>query len=450
MQLPDDRYADLVVDVLRDLVRMDTSNPPGNETEAAHYLAELLSPAGIDTRVIESEPGRGNLVARLRGSGEAAPLMFMGHLDVVAADPVEWEHHPFEADIHDGFVWGRGATDMKNMVAACAVTMLALAATKSTFRRDTLFVATADEERGGRMGMGWLAQHMPELFDVGCAINEGGGGTFRADGRLYYTCQTAEKGVCRTVWRASCSGGHGAYPRDDLATVVLSRAVSRIGDGHLGGRVTDTMAGALLTIAADQGDARRERTAQLVGAGRIEEALRQVRLDDKDAARARSLFYDTVSVTGLRAGDPGSINVIPPTAMAYVDGRILPGQTTDGLIAEIRERIGSDVEIEVYNGQYSAGLEASADAPIFRIISQVMDERAHARVVPWMCAGSTDAKHLVDLGVPVYGFAPTLPLPEGVEGAGAHAVDERVWVESLPFMVRVLYDIAYRYCITGD
>lgn len=447
MELPNDSYAQQVVDVLRDLVRIDTTNPPGNEVEAARYLADLLAPAGIETRIVEPAPGRGNLIARLPGSGADKPLMLMGHLDVVAADEGEWRYPPFAAEIHDGFLWGRGSTDMKNMVAACAVVMLALAASGVPLRRDVLLVATADEEHGGQMGMGWLARNMPDALDVDCALNEGGGGAFRADGRLYYTCQTAEKGVCRTVWTAHGPGGHGAHPREDLATVALGRAIARVGDGHLGGRVTETMARALQTIAGAQGPGREARVAQLLGAGQVEEALRAVRLESRDAERARPLFHDTVSVTGLRAGDPESINVIAPTATAYVDGRILPGQTSDGFVAEIVERVGAEMTVEVFRGQYSPGLEAPSDAPIFRVISEVVRKRCRgAEVVPWMCAGSTDAKHLVPLRVPVYGFAPTLPLPEGVEGAGAHTVDERVWLESLPFMVEVLYDVVSRYC----
>ena len=436
-----------VVDVLRDLVRIDTTNPPGNEVDAARYLADLLAPAGIETRIVESAPGRGNLIARLRGSGEDKPLMFMGHLDVVPADPGEWRHPPFAAEIHDGFVWGRGTTDMKGMVAACAVVMLALAGLERPLKRDVLLMATADEEKGGRQGMGWLASEMPELFDVACAINEGGGKPVRVAGRTYYTCQTAEKGVCRTVWVAQSAGGHAAYPRPNLSTLKLSRALSRLEDGHLGGRVTDTMRTALEIIIADQSEQVAKRAGKLLAQGRIEEAMAAAGFEEEDIARHRALFYDTASVTGLRAGDPRSINVIPPTSSAYVDGRILPGQTSGGFLELLRQRAGKEVDIQVYREQYSPGLESSADAPIFRTIAQVIVEHCDgAAVIPWQCAGSTDAKHLIPLGVPVYGFVPTKLLPEGVEAAGAHANDERLWLENLPFMLETLYEIAHRFC----
>ena len=175
MKLTDKRYQGLVREILRDLVCIDTTNPPGNEIAAAKYLAQRLGPAGIETEILESAPGRGNLIARLRGTGQAKPLVLMGHLDVVAADPAHWTHPPFAAEIHDGFMWGRGTTDMKQTIAISAVILLALAESGISLNRDIVLMATADEEHGGTMGMGWLVRERPELFDVDCAINEGGG-----------------------------------------------------------------------------------------------------------------------------------------------------------------------------------------------------------------------------------------------------------------------------------
>lgn len=447
MELPRGRFREQVLDVLRDLVRIDTTNPPGNEVECARYLANLLSPAGIETRVVESAAGRGNLIARLRGSGEGRPLMFMGHLDVVAADPNEWTHPPFAAEIEDGFLWGRGTTDMKQMIAACAVAMLALAVGERPLERDVLFVATADEEQGGHQGMGWLTREMPDLFDVACAINEGGGAPIEVGGRLFYTCQSAEKGVCRTMWTAQSRGGHGSRPRPDLATIKLSRALCRLGDGHLRGHVIETMRTSLAIIAGSRSEQCAERVDRLLSEGRIEDAMEAAGLAKEDIQRTRALFYDTASVTGLRAGDPRSINVIPPISTAYVDGRILPGQTCEGFLDLLHKCAGDDVDIQVYREQFSPGLESPSDAPICHTIAEVIAERCDgAAVIPWECAGSTDAKHLIPLGVPVYGFVPSKPLPEGIEVAGAHANDERLWLENLPFALEVLYDIAYRFC----
>ena len=443
---PDEQQKHQVIDVLRDLIRIDTTNPPGNETEAARYLAALLEPAGIETEVLESAPGRGNLVARLRGSGQAKPLILMGHLDVVAAKAEEWTHPPFAAEVAGGYIWGRGATDMKNMIAACAVAMLAIAPHRERLRRDILLLATADEEQGGRAGMGWLAQNRPDLLNAACALNEGGGNAVRIGEHVFYTCQTAEKGVCRTVWTARAQGGHGSRPRADLATVKLARALTSLGDGYMQGRVIPTMREALTTIAAQRGR-RAEEVGALLDRGRIEEALRQVGLQERDIERTRPLFYDTASVTGLRAGDPRSINVIPPVAEAYVDGRILPDQNREGFVDLLRRKVGSEVEIEIYQRQYAPGLESPARGPIVETIRQVIAERCQgAAVIPWQCAGATDARHVAPMGVPVYGFVPMKLLPDGVEEAGAHANDERLWMENMAFSLEILCDVIERFC----
>lgn len=448
MELPNGPYRQQVVDVLRDLVRIDTTNPPGNETACARYLADLLRPAGIETRIIEAAPGRGNLVARLRGSGDARPIMLMGHTDVVAANPEEWLYPPFAAEIHDGYLWGRGATDMKQMIAASAVILLALAASGLPLKRDVLLVATADEEHGGRMGMGWLVRNMPDLIDAECAINEGGGGATSVAGRLFYTCQTAEKGLCRAVVTARADGRHASQPRRDIATLKLARSLCRLGDGYLLPRAIPTMREALRTIAAAQSPYAAQRVIAILDQGRVDEAMVAAGLDAEGVRRMRPLFYDTAAVTCLAAGDPESINVIPANALAYIDGRILPGQTRQGFLDLLRSHLGNDVQVDLFRDQYSAGLESSFDAPIFRVIEEVVAERCDgASVIPWQCAGSTDAKHLIPRGLPVFGFIPSRPLPPGMSEAGAHANNERIWLENVPFALEVLYDIVARFAV---
>ena len=450
MELPGGPYRRQVVDVLRDLVRFDTTNPPGNETACARYLADLLTPAGIEARVIESAPGRGNLVARLRGTGEGKPIMLMGHLDVVAANPEEWLYPPFAAELRDGYVWGRGATDMKQMIAACAVLMLALAKARLPLKRDVLFVATADEEHGGRMGMGWLARTMPEILEAECAINEGGGGALHVGGRQFYTCQTAEKGICRALVTARAEGRHASQPRRDIATLKLARALCRLGDGYLTPNAIATMRAALRTIASVQSSYAAQRVDAILDQGRVDEALIVAGLDSEGVRRMRPLFYDTAAVTALSAGNPESINVIPASALAYIDGRLLPGQTRQGYLDLLRSHLGNDVEVELFRDQYSPGLESSFDHPVFHVISEVVAERCDgAALIPWECAGSTDAKHLIPRGLPVFGFIPSRPLPPGMSEAGAHANNERIWTENVPFALEMLYDIVARFCTRG-
>ena len=440
-----------VTDILQSLVRMDTTNPPGNEMVCVRYLAELLEPAGIETEIIEPAPGRGNLLARLRGTGEARPFMLMGHLDVVAADAADWTHPPFGGVIQDGCLWGRGSTDNKQMVAIGAMILLNLARQGRRLKRDIILAATADEEKGGTYGMGWLARNKPELLEVACALNEGGGSPMRVGDRTFYTCQTAEKGVCRTVWTAHAASGHASQPREDLATWQLARALTRLGDGHLDGRVIETMRRGLVTIAETHSGARGQKVARLLDRGRIEEALRETGFPDESAARYRALFYDTISPTVLQAGHPDRINVIPSTAQAYLDGRILPGETRQGFIDRQQAIAGDEIAVTLHETQYSPGIESPSDAPIMGVLRDVIAEHVDgAQVVPWQCAGSTDAKHLIPRGVPVYGFIPYKPLPEGLHAAGAHAIDEGIWLESLDFGYEVLYEITCRYGAMGD
>jgi len=190
-----------------------------------------------------------------------------------------------------------------------------------------LLVASADEEHGGRMGMGWLARNMPELLEAECAINEGGGGATAVGGHLFYTCQTAEKGLCRIVVTARSEGRHASQPRRDIATLKLARSLSRLGDGYLLPRAIPTMREALRTIASAQSSYAAQRVSAILEQGRVDEAMVAAGLDAEGVRRMRPLFYDTAAVTGLMAGDPESINVIPASALAYIDGRILPGSS---------------------------------------------------------------------------------------------------------------------------
>ena len=445
------QYHQQALDMLRDLVRINTTNPPGNETAVAAYLAQRLNAAGIATEIVEPQPGRGSIIARLKGSGAAKPLLLMGHIDVVAADPADWEDDPFAAVVRDGFLWGRGSTDNKHLIATETMILLALKAANMPLKRDVLFIGAADEEHGGHLGMGWLAKERRDLFDVAGAINEGGGGAVEAGGKLFYTCQTGEKGVCRTVWTSRAPGGHGSAPRLDLSTAKLVRALARLGDGYVRPHLTATMREGLTRIAAGQSERLASRVTRLLEQGKLDEALAATGLEPDQPKRARSLLFDTASITGLAAGDPASINVIPQQARAYVDGRILPGQTREGYLQVLRDLAGEDVAIEVYAGQYSPGLESSADTGLYRTIAGAVAARCpEAQVVPWLCGGSTDAKHLIPLGVPVYGFIPTPPLPPGVTAAGAHAANERLWLEHLPFMLDMLYDITVRFCCDSN
>ena len=433
-----------VADYLQQLIRLDTTNPPGNETRAAEYLSEVLIWEDYEPLITESAPGRGNVTARLAG-GPEPPLLLLGHTDVVAAEPDKWTRPPFGGDLHDGYVWGRGALDMKNMVAAEVMVMALLKREGVQLNRDIIFAATADEEAGkGDHGPGWLLDHHPEQIEAPFIITEGGGSDLRVGDAYFFTCQTGQKGICRMRVRAKGSPGHGSIPHADNAVVKLCLALGALDGVQLPMHPSATLRAFVEGIAARQD----ERTAVLLRDVLVPEksaaALRDLPLDEDLKTRLGAVLRNTASATMLEAGS--KINVIPTEATASIDGRLAPGQTQESFIAELRAHIGDEVEIEV--DQYSPPLEASADTDLYRTIVEVMGEHVpEAEVIPSISNGGTDAKHIVPRrpDTQVYGFMPCRQAPGQEEMKLIHGHDERTSVENLLFATRVLYDIVCRF-----
>ncbi len=437
---------DEVVRHLQALLRIDTTNPPGNETAAAEYLARVLRSEGFEPLVLESAPGRGNLVARLKGTGERAPLLLMCHTDVVPAEPEHWSYPPFGGEIHDGFVWGRGAVDMKNSVAVELMLMLLFKRRQEAgappLKRDLIFMAAADEERGGHLGAGWLVDHHPDLIRAEYAINEGGGYGFQLGQKVYYTCQTAEKGYARFRLTARGEPGHASVPREDNAVVRLAETVARIGCTPLPTHFTDTVCRYLTTIAETQDEPVRSAILRMLHPEHFMAAVEQLPIPATWRRQLMAITRNTATPTVLHAGS--KVNVIPSTATARVDGRVLPGFDREMFYAELEPLLCEGVELEFTD--WGPPLEAPVESPLFDTIREVMAEHEpEATLVPSMLTGATDAKHIVRLGTRVYGFTPLKW--EGDESllSLAHAHDERVSVNSLLFSTRVLYDVVERF-----
>ena len=443
MNMDWNRVTHEVVGFLRDLIRCDTTNPPGNEILCANYIADVLKREGIDAVVTESESTRGNVTARLKGGGAPA-LMLLGHTDVVAAEPDKWSRDPFGGDLHRGYVWGRGALDMKNMVAAELMVFLLLKRQGVRLNRDVIYAATADEEAGrGNHGIGWLIDHHPNQVDAKYVLTEGGGGDFEVNGNRFYTCQTGQKGIFRFRLIARGQPGHGSRPHDDNAVLKLSRALDALGSAKWAMHPSKTLRAFLQGIAETQ-DAEIARQLRDVLDGNAE-ALQNLPLGADMIASLRALLHNTVSPTIVAAGQ--AINVIPAEATAWIDGRLAPGQTDASFEAEIRSHVGDEIDLIV--DQYSPPLEASTNSPLYRAIVQVMAERdPDAVVVPALMTGGTDAKHICPRwpDVQVYGFMPHRQAPGEEEMNLIHGHDERVAVENLAFATRVLYDIVTRFC----
>ncbi len=431
---------------LQALLRLDTTNPPGHESLASEYLAGVLRAEGIEPLVLESAPGRGNVIARLKGTGEAPPLLLYGHTDVVPAEPAHWSHPPFAAEIADGYVWGRGAVDMKDTVAQQLMIMLLLKRQGVTLRRDVIFAATADEEIGGEDGFGvaWLVKQHPDLLRAEFGLTEVGGYNLEFAGRRVYLVQVAEKGTCWLKVRAHGRPGHGSMPHADNAVLHLVRKLNRLATEGLPYRLTDAAAGFLVAASQAAGGELAQLLLSLQSPAGSERAF-QIELENHELRPLLyAMLHDTATPTGLSAGV--KTNVIPATAEAVIDGRTLPGTSTDDFLASLRRVMGDQLDYEVTMA--TPPLETPHDTRLFRLMAQTLmahDPRAVA-VLPYMMSGATDAKYLAPLGIPTYGFAPLQLPPDMRIMEMFHAHDERVPVEGLGWGVRVLYEVVQQYC----
>ncbi|HEX3264361.1 MAG TPA: M20/M25/M40 family metallo-hydrolase [Candidatus Limnocylindrales bacterium] len=462
---------DRLVDALRSLIRIPSINPPdppGAELAAARWIAGALEVVGIPAAVHELVPGRGSVTARLRGDGTGGePLLLMSHLDVVPAPPAGWTHDPFGGDIADGWVYGRGAVDMKDLLAMQLEVLRLLAEeTRAAgrdpasdpvpgLRRDLLFASVADEEAGGLNGAALLALEHPDTLRAAAAINEAGGVAVDLGSRRLYPIQVAEKGI--SVFQLTFNGiwGHGSMPRAENANVLAAEAVSRL-TAPWPARLTDVTKAML------------ERTiAELDGADGVPpEVLRLLRAaasgDSRVSAKALegvclpvytrvldAMLRDTLSPNVLHGGV--KFNVIPGTATLELDVRRLPGTSEDDMVARIRERLGpelsavTDIEALISSEPLVHPYEDSGG--LFPILEAVIrDHDPHGIPVPAMAPFGTDAKHLRDLGVPTFGFSPLRQPPGETYIERWHGIDERVSIDGLRWGLPVLYDAVRRFC----
>jgi acetylornithine deacetylase/succinyl-diaminopimelate desuccinylase-like protein len=423
---------DEVVELCSDLIRIDTSNTGDPETvtgekEAAEYVAAKLTEVGYEVEVLDSgAPGRTNVFTRLKGADPSrGALLIHGHLDVVPAEPSEWSVHPFSGAVQDGYVWGRGAVDMKDMVAMTIAVARQFKREGYVPPRDIVFAFVADEEAGGSYGCQWLVEHRPDLFEgVTEAVGEVGGFSLTlGQDRRVYLIESAEKGMAWMRLRAKGRPGHGSFLHDENAVTVLSEAVARLGNHRFPLVMTDTV-----RAFADQ---IRELTGMEFPDEDIEGAFAKL---GPVARMVGATVRDTANPTMLSAGYKA--NVIPSTAEAVVDCRVLPGRR-DAFLREVDELLGPDVEREWI--QDLPAVETEFEGPLVEgMAAALRTEDPDARTVPYMLSGGTDAKSFAQLGIRCFGFAP-LRLPPDLDFASLfHGIDERVPVDALEFGAKVL------------
>jgi acetylornithine deacetylase/succinyl-diaminopimelate desuccinylase-like protein len=419
-----------VAELLQELIRLDTVNPPGNESAAAELLREYLESNGVQCELYARVPERANLVARIPGSG-GPRLALLSHTDTVLADPAEWEVDPWSGELRDGEIWGRGALDMKGEVAASAVALASLAREGFEPSGDLIFVAAADEEVNVDFGLSWLCREHPEVVRAEYALNEGGGERIDLGGRAFYLVSTAEKMSAPFILRTRGRSGHASLPHiGDNALLKAAPLIEKLGAFEPDPQHTPETEALFRAVFGEVPDPR--------------EGYRRLReLDPLIADVTLALFGPTYAPTMASASLRR--NVIPAVCEVTVDSRLPPGQTPDDSAALVRQVLG-DGEYELEWIEASGGTRSPLKSPLFDVIeSWVAQTEPEAAVAPVCLAGFTDSHFMREaFGAVAYGFFPARAMPLEVAALLVHSANERIPVDDLELGVEF-----YRYAAKG-
>ena len=427
------------VELLRDLLRFDTTNPPGAERACIEHVQGLLSAADIESELYARDPERPNLVARLEGSDGGVPLLLYGHVDVVPTAGQQWTHPPFSADVVDGVVWGRGALDMKGGVAMMIAAFLRAKAEGGVPPGGLVLAVLSDEEAGGDYGAKFIAQQHPEaLAGIRHALGEVGGVAVYMGGRRFYPIQVAEKQLCHIKATVRGPGGHAARPFRGGAMARLSAMLRALDRKRTPPHVTPVVRATVDAVADALPRAKATVLRALLDPRTHGAALR---LMGEQGRQLEGALRNTVNATIVRGGS--ALNVIPSEIEVEIDGRLLPGFGPDDLLGELRDIIGNDIELEVL--RHDEG-PADADMSFFGSLAEVMREADPEGIpIPMLLPAVTDARHLAPIGIQTYGFMP-LNVPEDFPLTTlAHAADERVPAEAVKFGAETIFRAVERY-----
>ena len=419
-------------DLLSAYIQIDTSNPPGNELAAAKFLAERFHVAGIEAEVFESDPGRGAVLARVKGSGAGRPIILLSHLDVVPANASEWSAPPFAGTVRDGFVYGRGALDCKGVGTVDAMALLLLKQRGSALKRDIIFLGTAAEETGGQQGAGWMvANHFDQLGNAEFVLNEGGEIHLAADGTATYEVAVSEKTPCWLRLSATGDAGHGAAPPAQTAVTRLLDALDRVRALPQPVRVTPEVQAYYAARAALETGPRAARYRDLRRALKDERFRKEFLSDRHDAALVRNTVAPTV-LTGSQ-----KTNVIPRGASAEIDCRLLPGEDPARFVERIKGAI-ADPAVTVDVMLNFPPSSSPTDTGLYRSLRRLAQADG-AAVVPAVLTGFTDSHYFREKGIVSYGFVPFRLTDD--EGRREHGIDERLSTVNLRDGTRRLVEL---------
>jgi len=427
------------VELLQNLIRFDTTNPPGNEGKCIAYIYDLLKDAGFQPNVLAKQANRPNLIARLRGRGSAPPLLLYGHVDVVTTANQKWTYPPFEARIVDGCVWGRGAIDMKSGVAMMLAALLRAKEEEFEPAGDILFLALSDEEALGTYGAKFLVEEHPEQFEgIRYALGEFGGATVYMAGQKCYPIQVSEKQVCWLKITIRGSAGHASKPVRGEAMAKLAEMLRKLDRSRLPVHITPAASLMIQALASTLSFPENLVLRQVLNPALTDRILG---LLGPVGENLEPLFHNTVNATIVQGGE--KINVIPSEIEVQLDGRLLPGFTPQDMFAELREVIGDEIELEVL--QYDP-MDSEPDMGYFDTLGEILREADPGGVpIPLLLPAVTDARFFSQLGIQTYGYTP-MNLPKDFDFFGlAHAEDERIPVEAVEFGTNAIYEAIKRY-----
>ncbi len=432
--------------ILSELLQIDTTNPPGNERPAAEYLQRFLKKEGISSEILEKEPGRSNLLARIKGSNPGPTLMLLSHTDVVpATNPKNWKYPPFSGAIKDGYIWGRGALDMKSMTAMQAVTFALFKRLNLSFSGELIFLAVADEEKGGTYGAAWLAEKHRDKVHADYVINEGGGMPLELNGRVFYTIETMEKGLFWVKVRVRGTAGHGSMPHDDNPLVKSARLIDRIAQHRFPKMISPSLRTFFKRIARAL-DAPGRKAIQTILSEGIESDLKPLLAGTPLAPHMVNAFIRTTcSPNMIHAGLKE--NVIPDSSEFVLDFRFVPGFSREQIqrtLESFAQELGIAIEIETL--QFHNVSESPSHTELYRIIEEtVHEEMPGVEAVPYLMTGATDSRFFRESGSLAYGFQPlSTQMSLSERNLLIHNDNERIDVESLELGVKLLTKVAMK------
>lgn len=429
-----------VVHIARDLIRFDTTNPPGNETTCINYIDNLLQAAGFETKIVAKAPDRPNLIARLKGRGEAPPFLMQGHVDVVTTEGQTWTHPPFEGVIEDGILWGRGAIDMKGEVAMMISALLQAKAEGLTPAGDIILCVLADEEYGGMYGAKFLVEEHPELFEgVVYAIGEFGGFPLELGGKRFYPIQIAEKkGVSLTAILTG-EAGHASGIFRNGTMAKTGDLLTQLNQLALPVHVTPPVKLMVEALRDNLDFPSSFAMGQLTQAGSAGVVLNLLR---SQLGLLEPLFRNTINATIIRGGTKS--NVIPSEIKIDFDVRLLPGITPDQFLKELTGLLKTDAQFEI--GELDSVPPPPPNMGLFPILSEILTDADPTGIpIPFVLQAVTDARFFAQLGIQTYGFTP-LSLPPDLDLQRlAHAADERVPTAALEFGQQAIFELIKRY-----